>query len=132
MSTQASMRTYYLRDIIGIMDVPGAAPSTWHIPIQNEGLVVIEDLSKFDDDGIQILFAALEGSLVAWQWIQISRWWILVFIFQLFHQRDDFEDAADILLLTAPKVKEQVPVHRVSVESSKLRYVQCNSSIIYQ
>jgi len=58
MAQVAAMRTY-LRDTIGVIDVPGPNPAARRIAIQEEGLSVIEDLLEFDDSGIKTLCASV-------------------------------------------------------------------------
>ena len=48
------MRTY-LRDVIGITDVPGGTVNLRRVAVQTEGLRVIEDFVEFDEDDIQVL-----------------------------------------------------------------------------
>ena len=50
----AAFRTY-LRDTIGVTDVPGRHPTARRVAIQDEGLETIEDLLDFDDDEIKTL-----------------------------------------------------------------------------
>ena len=57
----------YLRDVIGIADVPGGNPTARRIAIQDEGLTTIDDLVDFDDDEIKILCQSVRkpgGSIV--------------------------------------------------------------------
>ena len=44
----------YLRDVIGIGNVPGGNPTARRVAIQEEGLTTIDDLIDFDDDEIKI------------------------------------------------------------------------------
>ena len=53
MAAANAMRTY-LRDIIGIADIPGDANAR-RVAVQEEGLNTIDDLIEFDDEGIQTL-----------------------------------------------------------------------------
>ena len=59
------MRTY-LRDIVGVVDVPGTNPAARRVAIQDEGLAVLDDLLEFDEDGIKTLCSSVRkpGGLV--------------------------------------------------------------------
>ena len=65
MSTQASICTY-LRDIVGVVDVPGTNPAVRCVAIQDEGLAIIDDLLEFNEEGIKTLCSSVRkpGGLV--------------------------------------------------------------------
>ena len=58
MTSQAAMRTF-LRDVIGITDVPGPDPAARRVAIQGEGLQDLTDLLEFDDGSIKSLCSSV-------------------------------------------------------------------------